>query len=120
MEIKNFEMQGRKLLVEFKCQRCKKTATRPLEECISECKECYRGLYDLRPPKEWQDGGFYYPLFCPDCAKAHEQFMRGEKVDSVKMVEGFVAGCQGLKNSDEIKKKVEAMKARIGALNNGN
>ena len=77
MKIDNFESCGRKLLVEFKCKRCKTTATRSLEDCMNESKECYRDLYDLRPPKEWKDGGFYYPTFCPDCAKAYEQFMSG-------------------------------------------
>lgn len=77
MEITKYETHGRKLLVEFKCRRCKITAIRPLEECMKEAKECYRCLYDLKPPKEWEDGGFYYPMFCPDCAKAYEEFMNG-------------------------------------------
>lgn len=77
MKIDRFETHGRKLLVEFKCQRCKTTATRSLEDCMSNCKDGYSDLYDLRPPKEWKDGGFYYPTFCPDCAKAYEQFMSG-------------------------------------------
>ena len=75
MEIRTYETHGRKLLVEFTCQRCKKTATKPLEECMKQDNECYQDLYNLSPPKEWQDGGFYYPLFCPDCKKAYEEFM---------------------------------------------
>ena len=77
MEIKQYETHGRKLLVEFRCFRCKKTITRPLEECMNDSREYYRNLYDLKPPKEWQDGGFYYPLFCPECAKAYKLFMEG-------------------------------------------
>jgi hypothetical protein len=80
MEIRQYETHGRKLLVEFKCYRCKTTTTRPLEDCINENKENYnKNLYDLRPPKEWEDGGFYYPLFCPECAKAYELFMKGSE-----------------------------------------
>ena len=79
MEIKRYETHGRKLLVEFKCRRCEDTTLRPLEECMSEATEYYRELYDLKPPKEWQDGGFYYPLFCPKCAKEYELFMKGDK-----------------------------------------
>ena len=80
MTVKEYETHGRKLLVEFKCYRCKKTATRPLQECMGESRECYRDLYDLSPPQDWQDGGFYYPLFCPECAKAYERFMDGKEV----------------------------------------
>lgn len=72
-----YETHGRKLLVEFKCYRCKKTEIRPFEECVNEAKECFRDLYDLKPPKEWKDGGFYYPMFCPACNKAYEDFMKG-------------------------------------------
>lgn len=77
MKIDHFETHGRKLLVEFKCQRCETTATRSLEDCMNDGNECYRGLWDLHPPKEWKDGGFYYPMFCPDCRKAYERFMSG-------------------------------------------
>lgn len=78
MEIKAFETHGRKLLVEFRCYRCKTTATRPFEECIGEI-ECYQNLYDLRPPKEWKHGGFYYPMFCPKCKEAYDRFMNNEE-----------------------------------------
>lgn len=64
-------------MVEFKCYRCGSTAIRPLEECMKETSEYYRDLYDLKPPQEWKNGGFYYPLFCPECAKAYELFMKG-------------------------------------------
>lgn len=77
MKINTYGTHGRKLMVEFKCFRCKKTAIRTLEECMNESTECYRDLYDLTPPKEWRDGGFYYPLFCPECAKAYDEFMKG-------------------------------------------
>lgn len=82
MEIRAFETHGRKLLVEFKCRRCEITATKSLEECMNEAAEYYRDLYDLKPPKEWTDGGFYYPVFCPKCTRAYKDFMNnkgGEK-----------------------------------------
>lgn len=78
MQITRFETHGRRLMVEFTCYRCRTRVVRPLEECMKEETECYRDLYDLRPPEGWKDGGFYYPMFCPDCAKAYEQFMKGE------------------------------------------
>jgi hypothetical protein len=78
MEIQEFETHGRKLLVEFRCYRCKTTVTRPLKECISEI-EYYSNLYDLRPPKGWKHGGFYYPMFCPECKEAYDLFMNNEE-----------------------------------------
>lgn len=75
MDITCYETHGRKLMVEFKCQRCRKTELRPLEKCMEEASEYYRNLYDLNPPTGWENGGFYYPLFCPDCKKAYEHFM---------------------------------------------
>jgi hypothetical protein len=77
MNVNRYETHGRKLLVEFECRRCKKTITRSLKECMEEVTECYRELYDLNPPTGWQNGGFYYPLFCPDCKNAYERFMSG-------------------------------------------
>ena len=81
MNITNFETHGRKLLVEFKCYRCGLIKTRPLEECMQEQKEYYRDLYDLNPPKGWQNGGFYYPLFCPECAEDYKKFMEGRQLE---------------------------------------
>jgi hypothetical protein len=77
MQIPDFEGHGRKIMVQFTCQRCKKTALKPLKDCLpSDCPVRY--LSDLETPAEWKNGGFYYPTFCPDCAKAYEQFMKGK------------------------------------------
>ena len=77
MDIKRYESHGRKLMVEFKCYRCKKTAIRPLKDCIEEARDECRDLHDLNPPQGWRNGGFYYPSFCPECAKAYDSFMEG-------------------------------------------
>lgn len=74
-QLDRFESHGRKLMVEFKCRRCGKTELRTLEECMKEVTEYFQGLYNLNPPAGWDNGGFYYPLFCPDCKKAYENFM---------------------------------------------
>ena len=77
MEITEFEGFDRKLMVKFTCRRCRAEAYKPLYDCLpSDCP--VRFLSDLKAPKEWQDGGFYYPTFCPDCAKKYERFMNGE------------------------------------------
>lgn len=76
MQINRYEENGRRLMVEFTCRRCKTTAIRPLENCMQEVD--YNNLHDLRPPVDWEDGGFYYPLFCPACSTAHKRFMNME------------------------------------------
>lgn len=81
MEINEYESHGRTLLVEFKCYRCKKTETRTLKEIANEGDGYNRGLYDLNPPTGWKNGGFYHPLFCPDCKNAYERFMNNEDVE---------------------------------------
>ena len=77
MEIKKFEGFGRKLMVKFTCRRCKVEAYRPLYDCLPSDGPV-RDLYDLKAPKEWEDGGFYYPTLCPECAKKYKRFMEGE------------------------------------------
>ena len=76
MQIDRFDSCGRRLMVEFTCYRCKATAIRPLEKCISEVD--YNCLSDLRPPRDWKNGGFYHPTFCPECAEKYDRFMRGK------------------------------------------
>lgn len=79
IEIPQYDGHWRTVVVEFKCRRCKKTAYRPLKDCIpSDCP--VRFLSDLKAPQGWEDGGFYSPLFCPDCASAHERFLNMEDV----------------------------------------
>ena len=80
MNITTYESHGRRLMVEFECRRCEKKVLRTLEECMKESTECYRDLYDLNPPTGWKNGGFYYPLFCPDCKKAYDDFMNNKDV----------------------------------------
>lgn len=78
MEINRYQGHGRRLMVEFKCYRCKTTTIRPFEECLEELKECgFNYLSDLHPPTGWKDGGFHCPMFCPECKKAYERFMKG-------------------------------------------
>lgn len=81
MDICTYEEHGRKLLVEFKCRRCGTTALRPLQESVKEA-DYIQGLWSLNPPKEWYNGGFYYPLFCPDCKRAYDEFMDGKDADN--------------------------------------
>ena len=78
MEIPDFEGHGRTIMVDFKCWRCKKIAARPLKDCLPTDGPA-RFMSDLRPPKEWRNGGFYYPTFCPECAEKYDKFMSGEE-----------------------------------------
>ena len=74
------EGHGRRLMVEFTCVRCKTKAIRPLGTCLDELKDSPKRIYDMHPPEDWQDGGFYYPLFCPKCSAAYDDFMNMREV----------------------------------------
>lgn len=94
MEINTFEDNGRKLLVEFTCFRCETKVVRSLEECMGELKY-FNHLYDLNPPEDWEDGGFYYPTFCPQCAKDYKNFMNGAKLqETVGDTDAFIEGTE--------------------------
>lgn len=75
--IKEFEGHGRLLSVVFSCWRCGCTVSRPLKDCLPSDGPPM-GLYDLKPPARWRNGGFYYPTFCPDCAEKYDRFMKGD------------------------------------------
>lgn len=77
MQIDSFEGFGRTIMVRFMCYRCKRTAARKLQECRPDDHHV-RDLSDLIPPEGWRDGGFYYPMFCPECAEKYDKFMEGE------------------------------------------
>ena len=77
IELPNYDGHWRTVVVEFKCRRCKKTAYRPLRDCMPSDYPV-RFMSDLKAPPEWEDGGFYHPLFCPVCAAAHERFLNME------------------------------------------
>lgn len=81
MELRDFEGHGRTIMVEFKCWRCNTLVCRPLKDALPSDGPMMN-LSDLRPPAEWRNGGFYYPTFCPDCAKKYDEFMKGDKEES--------------------------------------
>ena len=81
MVIPAFEGFGRKIMVQFSCWRCKKIALKPLCDCLPK-EAPVSNLSDLSAPKEWKDGGFYYPTFCPECAEKYERFMKDEDNES--------------------------------------
>ena len=78
MEIRSYETHGRRLMVEFTCQRCRTTSFRPLEDCMKGI-QCFQNLYDLVPPSGWYNGGFYHRMLCKNCKEKYDRFMRGEE-----------------------------------------
>ena len=74
IEIPGYEGHGRTIMVEFMCWRCKTRAYRPLKDCVP-LDHGIRFMSDLRAPDKWEDGGFYYPMLCPECAKKYQDFM---------------------------------------------
>lgn len=78
IQIPDYEGHGRTIMVEFMCWRCKMRAYRPLKDSIPTDGPMV-SMADLKPPKNWRNGGFYYPTFCPECAKKYDEFMKGEE-----------------------------------------
>lgn len=78
ISIPGYEGHGRRMMVEFMCWRCKQRVVRPLVDCLPKDGPV-RDMSDLKPPAGWQNGGFYYPTFCPDCAKKYDEFMKGDE-----------------------------------------
>lgn len=88
MGIKSFEGYDRRvivdfnvrvIIVEFTCRRCGAKAYKRLPDCPPWGRTInVSDLYDLEAPENWRNGGFYYPTFCPDCAKKYDEFMAGE------------------------------------------
>ncbi len=76
MEIPDYKGFGREIVVQFTCARCKKIVYTPLEKCTTS-DYAVRYLSDLKAPKGWRDGGYYYPTFCPECAEKYDRFMKG-------------------------------------------
>lgn len=76
--IPEYEGHGRRVLIEFMCWRCKTRETRPLKDCLPR-EHPINNMSDLVPPHGWRNGGFYYPTFCPDCAKKYDEFMKGDE-----------------------------------------
>ena len=80
IQIPEYEGHGRRVLIEFMCYRCKTKVVRALKDC-NPTDGPPMNMSDYRPPAGWRNGGFYYPTFCPDCAKKYDEFMKGDEND---------------------------------------
>lgn len=72
---------SRELMVKFTCRRCKKELIEPLQDVIKRSNEVYGHLHNLREPEGWYEA-LHGPLFCPDCYKAYERFLKNEEVSN--------------------------------------
>ena len=71
----NYEEKGRRLLVEFKCQRCGKIHLQPLKEAAHYSGDHYEYLHNLRVPKGWDDHIYTGYLICDTCLEKFKSFM---------------------------------------------
>ena len=74
---------SRELMVKFTCLRCKKELIEPLQIVDKRSNEVYGYLHNLKEPEGWYEA-VHGPLFCPDCYKAYERFMKNEEVGDGK------------------------------------
>lgn len=64
--------EGRELMVQFTCRRCKNTAIAPYDTVMTG--EHYGYLHNSELPKDWGTIG-YSSIACPECVEAFKQFM---------------------------------------------
>lgn len=64
--------EGRELMVQFTCRRCKCKAILPYDEVMTG--EHYGYLHNSKLPPGWDKIG-YSSIVCEVCAKAYEEFM---------------------------------------------
>lgn len=78
-----YERDGRRLMVEFTCQRCGRTQIENLED-VDKDKESYGYLHNLNKPEGWEQLHGYGPLLCPECVRAYVAFMRIAKEEATQ------------------------------------
>lgn len=62
---------GREVMVQFTCQRCRKTACLPYTEVMTG--DHYGYLHNSKMPEGWSE--LYYQPMCEDCTSAFKAFM---------------------------------------------
>lgn len=75
-----YEDDGRRLMVEFTCQRCGLKKSVPLE-AVDKDPESYGHLHSLKL-KGWENLHIHGPLLCPGCLQAYVGFMRNAKEEA--------------------------------------
>lgn len=70
-QFNEYERDGRRLMIEFTCRRCKGTRVEPLEPLMSN--EGYGYLHNIKTPEGWEE---IYGLFCPTCVDEFKMFVR--------------------------------------------
>lgn len=74
-QFSQYKADGRELLVQFTCQRCKTTHIDPLEKHKDDDHEHYGHLkFGVKPPEGWAEL-LHGPLLCPGCVEAYKRFM---------------------------------------------
>ncbi len=75
-QFNEYERDGRRLMVEFKCRRCGGVRIEPLESV--ETEDGYGYLYNLKKPEGWNE---IYGLFCPTCTKEFKDFINARRTE---------------------------------------
>jgi hypothetical protein len=70
--------EGRELMVQFTCRRCKNKALMPYDTVMTG--EHYNYLHNSSLPPGWDKIG-YSTIVCETCAKAYEMFMNPTKTE---------------------------------------
>lgn len=70
-QFNEYERNGRRLMVEFTCRRCKGARVEPLEPLVDN--EGYGYLHNINEPEGWTE--LCGILLCPTCTKELKEFM---------------------------------------------
>ena len=73
----DFELNGRRLMIEFTCGRCGK---KHIEPFALQYNKTEGNLQSYSPPKGWKDDSLYCPMLCAECNKQYEAFLNGSEV----------------------------------------
>lgn len=79
----DYQVAGRRLLVEFTCGRCGITQRIPYVE--NPACSAYANLRDHEVPGGWQVADAHLPMLCPQCVNAFKRFMDGTLITPVEL-----------------------------------
>lgn len=77
-QFNEYESNGRRLAVEFKCRRCGGVRYEALESIVEKSEDNYGYLHNLNLPDGWHDFG-HIALLCPTCTKDLKDFFNEKK-----------------------------------------
>lgn len=77
----DYEIRGKRLMVEYTCGRCGRTHLEPASNQASAALET---LANYKPPKGWSEQSINVPMLCDKCAIELERFLNTSVEEETK------------------------------------